>query len=617
MTSEVKRTSPKRASKKSRLLSEEPEPQMDVPADVKSHPLERDPSKGMNPKNVLTGYYGVRGERIRHVVHEGALRLPKEALELIESTTDSEESKKRKYKLPHMDSVIRPSRDQAFDRIQITDVEGVVQSIPEDPLTMRPAGTIVKTVAANRFLQISKPGLAIAVDHIRGGGGEEQNPTFKASPLTQNILKSSGGAQSQLLENLEQMQSSNTTAPISHADTSHNDIRDASAGSTTELKPPPTLSAPFPAVTQSTDDLKLPPQHEPTVEPVVVPLDMKPEAQWEQLIPGPNDEMQIDKANRTPKPAWFQVDTVSELEKTALPEWFNNTAPHRTAETFVQTRNRIMEMYEKLGNRYVTTTMVRRAIPGDAGSLMRLQSFLTAYSIINEDAQNESAPTPVSLQEPKNKYIWGEHLRHEVLYAVVEQARKKPKQENIDGDANVEPIIIDWEKVAETVGHGVDPKDCEKQFLAMPVPAESSEERSITPDNTAPAETSGPDGREKIEMREQVYQEIVDKSNPDVITAATTAALANTPAEPSRLAEAQKAALAGLLASTALIEARSREDAMAHVLSEIVELRMQKLENRLALLDEMEGMCEAERVALELERRDLYTTRCRHWFGGP
>jgi len=26
---------------------------------------------------------------------------------------------------------------------------------------------------------------------------------------------------------------------------------------------------------------------------------------------------------------------------------------------------------------------------------------------------------------------------------------------------------------------------------------------------------------------------------------------------------------------------------------------------------------EAERVALELERRDLYTARCRHWFQGP
>jgi SWI/SNF related-matrix-associated actin-dependent regulator of chromatin subfamily C len=34
------------------------------------------------------------------------------------------------------------------------------------------------------------------------------------------------------------------------------------------------------------------------------------------------------------------------------------------------------------------------------------------------------------------------------------------------------------------------------------------------------------------------------------------------------------------------------------------------------MLDDVEGILEAEKVALELERRDLYTARCRHWFGG-
>jgi SWI/SNF related-matrix-associated actin-dependent regulator of chromatin subfamily C len=47
-----------------------------------------------------------------------------------------------------------------------------------------------------------------------------------------------------------------------------------------------------------------------------------------------------------------------------------------------------------------------------------------------------------------------------------------------------------------------------------------------------------------------------------------------------------------------------------------VNQRMEKLENRMALLDDIEGIIEAEKVALELERRDLYTARCRHWFGG-
>jgi SWI/SNF related-matrix-associated actin-dependent regulator of chromatin subfamily C len=83
------------------------------------------------------------------------------------------------------------------------------------------------------------------------------------------------------------------------------------------------------------------------------------------------------------------------------------------------------------------------------------------------------------------------------------------------------------------------------------------------------------------------------------------------------LKRAQAAGRAGLVLSQAVDVARSKEESVAHLLSELVDLRMKKLENRLALLDDVEGMLEAERVALELERRDLYTARCRHWFGGP
>ena len=43
---------------------------------------------------------------------------------------------------------------------------------------------------------------------------------------------------------------------------------------------------------------------------------------------------------------------------------------------------------------------------------------------------------------------------------------------------------------------------------------------------------------------------------------------------------------------------------------------MAKLENKLSLLEDVEGILDAERIAIELERRDLYTTRCHHWFAG-
>lgn len=301
-----------------------------------------------------------------------------------------------------------------------------------------------------------------------------------------------------------------------------------------------------------------------------------------------------------------------------------------------------MEMSDQLSNRYVTATMVRRTIPGDVGSLLRLHSFLTTYSLINEDAQNDSASTPIALQQPAEKpsksanRSWDSHLlREQLVEAVVLQSQNSNnKRQKVDHEGGVDDsCVLDWEAIAKAVGHGVTANDCERQFLMMPMqppqpPRQHQTERSITPDTTAMMEqqkgvtsSSAVPEEAKNAIRGEVYEEIVDKSDPEVVIAVVDAALrassSDSRAGDGHLEEAQKAAITGLVASKAIEEARSAEDAVAHILSEIVDLRMQKLENRLALLDDVEGMLEAERVALELERRDLYTARCRHWFGGP
>ena len=80
--------------------------------------------------------------------------------------------------------------------------------------------------------------------------------------------------------------------------------------------------------------------------------------------------------------------------------------------------------------------------------------------------------------------------------------------------------------------------------------------------------------------------------------------------------EAQAASLLGLHVTQAVENARGHEIELGLRLSKLLDARMQKLENRMAMLDDVEGILEAEKVALEMERRDLYTARCRHWFGG-
>lgn len=301
---------------------------------------------------------------------------------------------------------------------------------------------------------------------------------------------------------------------------------------------------------------------------------------------------------------------------TLLPEWFDGSAVHRTKETYLKGRETMLKISSKLGTRYLTATMARRSIPGDAGSLIRLHEFLEAHGLINEDSVNDSAPTPAALQAKTHEQVsWPLSRRHALVNAVVEHSRKRAKMatEGQDGLAS-----IDWKSIADDIGDGATSEECEKQFLVMDIEEEPEvdNQRSITPETTPFVTSSDLPGdthkRETEQSVSGVSMDWVDSCDPQVVHAVTEAALTST----ASLREAQKAAVGGLELSHDLQDVVSREGEVARMLSEVVELRMKKLENRLALLDDVEGLLDAERVALELERRDLYTSRCRHWFGG-
>jgi len=335
--------------------------------------------------------------------------------------------------------------------------------------------------------------------------------------------------------------------------------------------------------------------------PVVVGLPKQPDGQWEQHMPGPNDEMAVDRAARAPRPEWYSADGVSHLEQTLLPEWFDGSASHRTPDTYKNARETMIKISDRLGTRYLTATMARRSISGDAGSLIRLHEFLGSYGLINVDSINDSAPTPAALKGKRKQTVeWPQSRCHVLMKAVVEQSQKRAK---VDADGSVS---IDWSEVASEVGDGATSSECEKQFLSMELPNEEEARKgSITPETT-------PDPAKKDGTRSTPSMDWLNSCEAGVINAVTTAALSST----NNLNEAQQAALGGLNLNKDVQDAMTQEGVVARMLSEVVDLRMKKLENRLAMVEDVEGLLEAERVALELERRDLYTARCRHWFGG-
>jgi SWIRM domain/SWIRM-associated region 1 len=329
-------------------------------------------------------------------------------------------------------------------------------------------------------------------------------------------------------------------------------------------------------------------------------LDIKPEPRWEQHRPGPNDEMVAPEDQLTPKPSWYAKDGVADIERAMLPEWFNQSAPHRTPESYIKAREIVIEMSTTLANRHVTNAMVRRSVVGDAGSLLRLRNFLTNWGLINEDSINDSAPTAAILREkyPVPKQL-NERQCHDLVAAVVEQNAKRRK---LDSDSSFLPI--NWEEIAQQVGEGASPDDCERHFLSVSIPVDEAE-RPITP------EASSPRAGSRDAMRQEIIRELVESCKPEVVRKATAAAL-----EAADLKEAQAGAVVGLMSVQVLETARQAEQQVESVLSQLLDQRMKKLENRMAMMDDIEAILEAEKMALELERRDLYTARCRHWFGG-
>lgn len=720
--------------------------------DVTSASLERKPELGMNPVPILTGYYGVRGERIKHTVHDGALKLPKEALDLLnDATEETGLIPSINYKLPGLDGVVRPSLDAKLDVFIVTDVglERVAVPDPSSPpvettgdgaMSDQKIVHVLKTKIENRTIQRRPRPTTVGsqqhteqpqTERIRGGGGDEGEskmyvdaaaPNFpvnettnayysgeRAMDLDKELQPPPAGSGTEHAHRPCNPSSDPIGVPPTQSYTPQNHPQaiaprgmekqapvTASTDAITSLPPlaVPTYTVPVPspaplppssigytplqATTDATERPSIPLRLAPQIAPAPVPqanaevqaapapaptpistslsaqvvpstaisgteqngttlipsttpssaaatksesaptttvqtLSTKPEPRWELHRPGPNDEMVTPEDQLTPKPTWYRKDGIAEIERVMLPEWFDGSAAHRTPETYIKARETILSISDTVSNRNVTCAMVRRSILGDAGSLQRLRDFMSNWGLINEDAINDSAPTAPILREkyPVQKVFNGQQ-RDKLITAVVEQSSKRRK---LAPDNSYTPI--DWEEIALEVGYGATSSDCERNFLSLPIQVEESEvasgnsERPITPEVSQEFQNQPT----KDAMRQEFLRELVESTNPVVVRKTTDAALEAIDGS-GNLKEAQSGALIGLIAARAVEEAKKTESQLEAILSQLLDQRMKKLENRMAMMDDVESILEAEKMALELERRDLYTARCRHWFGG-
>ncbi|KAJ1939249.1 SWI/SNF and RSC complex subunit Ssr2, partial [Linderina pennispora] len=93
--------------------------------------------------------------------------------------------------------------------------------------------------------------------------------------------------------------------------------------------------------------------------------------------------------------AWFNLSSVHDNEKRALPEFFNSRNPSKTPTIYQEYRNFMVNSYRLNPSEYLTVTACRRNLAGDVCAIMRVHAFLEQWGLINYQADADSQPSAI------------------------------------------------------------------------------------------------------------------------------------------------------------------------------------------------------------------------------
>jgi SWI/SNF related-matrix-associated actin-dependent regulator of chromatin subfamily C len=84
--------------------------------------------------------------------------------------------------------------------------------------------------------------------------------------------------------------------------------------------------------------------------------------------------------------SWFDMSKIHEIEKKALPEFFNGKQKSKTPTVYKEYRDFIINAFRLNPTEYLTVTACRRNLAGDVCSIIRLHAFLEQWGLINYQA---------------------------------------------------------------------------------------------------------------------------------------------------------------------------------------------------------------------------------------
>jgi len=304
----------------------------------------------------------------------------------------------------------------------------------------------------------------------------------------------------------------------------------------------------------------------------------------------------------------YNPATISPLEQSSLPEWFDESSPSRTAESYIATRENVISQFNaKPSGCFVTINEIVSSHPSlDEASAQRLSDFLVAFSLINKVGSVVKSGEEIDLLVVGEKRSRNDDDDEDIEIAIL-ASKKKKTEELAMADAVVSntsfvargggggAITVDWENVAQkykiTTSNKLSAEECKKTFEAIGYYPE---------EEPLPLEIKKKKGRS---VPKEILNTIIQNIDKNVLASAMSAA------------DNTQAALLASVHSSALQLSAASMARSAVLKSELAEIKMMQIEARLNRIREIEELCDVEIESLARERRELYGKRCRFWLG--
>lgn len=133
-------------------------------------------------------------------------------------------------------------------------------------------------------------------------------------------------------------------------------------------------------------------QNTPAEDVVMNEQPEKKQQQQDQLSSRGNIELvearkyladQTQPVNVPPYASWFDIDSIHNIERVSLPEFFTNNNLSKTALIYQDYRDFMINTYRLNPKEYLAVTACRRNLAGDVCAIMRVHAFLEQWGLIN------------------------------------------------------------------------------------------------------------------------------------------------------------------------------------------------------------------------------------------